>query len=606
MALGRHGPHEIGPPWSADSSRRRSGTLTAMSLRRLLRTHLGPYRRVLGIVVVLQAIQTAAALTLPSLNADIIDNGVLRGDNDYIWRTGAIMLGFSFVQIIVVIVAVRFGAQAAMSFGRDVRRDIFGQVNSYSAREVGHFGAPSLITRVTNDVQQVQMLVVLACTMMIAAPITMVFGIVFAVREDVGLSVIMLVAIPILIAVLAVIISRMVPTFQVMQLKVDRINAVLREQITGIRVVRAFVREPEEVARFAAANDQLTATSLRAGRLMSLMFPTVTLFISMSSVAVLWLGANRIDAEAMELGSVIAYLSYLVQVLVAVVMLTFMVSMIPRAAVAAERIVEVLDLDSSVQPPTDPIRTITERGTIEFSRVGFTYPGASSPVLSDISLRVTPGRVTAIIGSTGAGKSTVIELIPRLFDATEGTVAVNGVDVRRLDPDLLWGSIGYVPQKPYLFSGTVASNLRFGRPDATDEELWQALEVAQAAGFVQTMPLGLDSPITQGGTNVSGGQRQRLSIARALVMRPDIYLFDDSFSALDLATDARLRLALRPHIERAGVLIVAQRVSTIADADQIIVIDKGHIVGRGRHDSLIETCPTYAEIVDSQFERAAR
>ncbi len=577
-----------------------------MSLRRLLRTHLGPYRRVLGIVVVLQAIQTAAALTLPSLNADIIDNGVLRGDNDYIWRTGAIMLGFSFVQIIVVIVAVRFGAQAAMSFGRDVRRDIFGQVNSYSAREVGHFGAPSLITRVTNDVQQVQMLVVLACTMMIAAPITMVFGIVFAVREDVGLSVIMLVAIPILIAVLAVIISRMVPTFQVMQLKVDRINAVLREQITGIRVVRAFVREPEEVARFAAANDQLTATSLRAGRLMSLMFPTVTLFISMSSVAVLWLGANRIDAEAMELGSVIAYLSYLVQVLVAVVMLTFMVSMIPRAAVAAERIVEVLDLDSSVQPPTDPIRAITERGTIEFSRVGFTYPGASSPVLSDISLRVTPGRVTAIIGSTGAGKSTVIELIPRLFDATEGTVAVNGVDVRRLDPDLLWGSIGYVPQKPYLFSGTVASNLRFGRPDATDEELWQALEVAQAAGFVQTMPLGLDSPITQGGTNVSGGQRQRLSIARALVMRPDIYLFDDSFSALDLATDARLRLALRPHIERAGVLIVAQRVSTIADADQIIVIDKGHIVGRGRHDSLIETCPTYAEIVDSQFERAAQ
>jgi ATP-binding cassette subfamily B multidrug efflux pump len=576
-----------------------------MSLRRLLRTHLGPYRRLLTIVLVLQAIQTAAALTLPALNADIIDNGVLRGDNDYIWRTGGIMLGFSFVQIIFVIAAVWFGAQAAMSFGRDLRRDIFQQVNSYSAREVGHFGAPSLITRVTNDVQQVQMLVVLACTMMIAAPITMVFGIVFAIREDVGLSVIMLVAIPILIVVLGIIISRMVPTFQVMQLKVDRVNAVLREQITGIRVVRAFVREPEEVARFAGANDDLTKTSLRAGRLMSLMFPTVSLFISISSVAVLWLGANRINSGDMELGSVVAYLSYLVQVLVAVVMLTFMVSMIPRAAVAAERITEVLDTDSSVIPPASPVTSVTEHGTVDFDRVGFTYPGATSPVLSNISFHVSPGRTTAIIGSTGSGKSTIVELVPRLFDATEGSVAVNGVDVRQLDPDLLWGSIGYVPQKAYLFSGTVASNLRFGRPEATDDELWQALEVAQAAGFVQTMPQGLASPITQGGTNVSGGQRQRLSIARALVMRPDIYIFDDSFSALDLATDARLRLAMRPHVRDAGVLIVAQRVSTIADADQIIVVEKGRIVGRGRHVDLLDTCPTYSEIVDSQFETEA-
>ena len=553
----------------------------------------------------LQAIQTAAALTLPTLNADIIDNGVLQGDNGYIWRTGAVMLGFSFVQIVFVIAAVWFGAQAAMSFGRDLRRDIFQQVNSYSAREIGQFGAPSLITRVTNDVQQVQMLVVLACTMMIAAPITMVFGIVFAIREDVGLSVIMLVAIPILIVVLGIIISRMVPTFQVMQLKVDRVNAVLREQITGIRVVRAFVREPEEVARFAEANDDLTATSLRAGRLMSLMFPTVTLFISMSSVAVLWLGADRINAGEMELGSVVAYLSYLVQVLIAAVMLTFMVSMIPRAAVAAERIAEVLDTDSSVIPPTSPITALTEHGTVDFDGVGFTFPGATSPVLSDISFRVTPGRTTAIIGSTGSGKSTIVDLVPRLFDVTEGSVSVNGVDVRQLDPDLLWGSIGYVPQKPYLFSGTVASNLRFGRPDATEEELWQALEVAQGAGFVQSMPQGLESPITQGGTNVSGGQRQRLSIARALVMRPDIYIFDDSFSALDLATDARLRLALQPHVRDAGVLIVAQRVSTIADADQIIVIEHGRIVGRGRHVALIDSCPTYAEIVDSQFEAEA-
>jgi ATP-binding cassette subfamily B protein len=559
----------------------------------------------LTLVLVLQAIQTAAALTLPTLNADIIDNGVLQGDNGYIWRTGAVMLGFSFVQILFVIAAVWFGAQAAMSFGRDLRRDIFQQVNSYSAREIGQFGAPSLITRVTNDVQQVQMLVVLACTMMIAAPITMVFGIVFAIREDVGLSVIMLVAIPILIVVLGIIISRMVPTFQVMQLKVDRVNAVLREQITGVRVVRAFVREPQEVERFAKANDDLTATSLRAGRLMSLMFPTVTLFISMSSVAVLWLGANRINSGEMELGSVVAYLSYLVQVLVAVVMLTFMVSMIPRAAVAAERITEVLNTDSSVIPPTLPITAVIERGTVDFDGVSFTYPGATSPVLSDISFRVTPGRTTAIIGSTGSGKSTIVDLVPRLFDVTEGSVSVNGVDVRQLDPDLLWGSIGYVPQKPYLFSGTVASNLRFGRPDATEEELWQALEVAQGAGFVQSMPLGLESPITQGGTNISGGQRQRLSIARALVMQPDIYIFDDSFSALDLATDARLRLALQTHVRNAAMLIVAQRVSTIADADQIIVIEHGRIVGRGRHVALIDSCPTYAEIVDSQFEHEA-
>ncbi len=576
-----------------------------MDLRRLLRTHLGPYRKLLTIVVVLQAIQTAAALTLPTLNADIIDNGVLGGDNGYIWRTGGIMLGFSLVQIVFVIAAVWYGAQAAMSFGRDLRRDIFRQVNSYSAREVGQFGAPSLITRVTNDVQQVQMLVVLGCTMMIAAPITMVFGIVFAVREDIGLSVIMVVAIPILIVVLGIIISRMVPTFQVMQIKVDRVNAVLREQITGIRVVRAFVREPQEVERFAGANDDLTRTSLRAGRLMASMFPIVSLFISVSSVAVLWLGADRISSGDMQLGSVVAYLSYLVQVLIAVVMLTFMVSMIPRAAVAAERITEVLDTDSSVTPPANPIMSVTEHGTVEFDGVGFTYPGATSPVLSDISFHVTPGRTTAIIGSTGSGKSTIVDLVPRLFDATEGTVSVNGVDVRRLDPDLLWGTIGYVPQKPYLFSGTVASNLRFGRPDATEEELWQALEVAQGAGFVQSMPQGLESPITQGGTNVSGGQRQRLSIARALVMRPDIYIFDDSFSALDLATDARLRLALQPHVREAGVLIVAQRVSTIADADQIIVVENGRIVGRGRHVDLLDTCPTYAEIVDSQFEAVA-
>lgn len=538
---------------------------------------------------------------LPSLNADIIDRGVLAGNTGFIWRTGAVMLGFSLVQILFAVGAVRFGARAAMSFGRDVRRDIFEQVMSYSAREVGRLGAPSLITRITNDVQQVQMLVVLACTMMIAAPITMGFGIVFAIREDVGLSVVMLVAIPLLVVVLVTIIVNTVPTFQMMQLRVDRVNAVLREQITGMRVVRAFVREPQEVERFAEANNELTATSLRAGRLLALMFPVVTLFVSVSSVAVLWIGAGRIDTGDMQLGSVIAYLSYLVQVLVAGAMLTFMASMVPRAAVAAERITEVLDTESSVVPPKHPVTEVTERGTIEFDKVSFTYHGASEPVLSDVSFRVSPGRTTAIIGSTGSGKSTLVDLVPRLFDATAGVVRVNGVDVRELDPDLLWGTIGYVPQKPYLFSGTVASNLRFGRPDATDAELWEALEVAQASGFVQSMPDGLDSPINQGGTNVSGGQRQRLSIARALVVQPQIYIFDDSFSALDLATDARLRVALAPKVKDAALLIVAQRVSTIADADQILVVENGRIIGRGRHEQLIETCPTYAEIVDSQL-----
>ncbi len=572
-----------------------------MKLRQILRTHLGPYRNVLIVVVVLQGIQTAASLTLPTLNADIIDDGVLAGDNAYIWRTGVIMLAFSLVQVVFSVAAVWFGAQAAMGFGRDLRRDLFHQVTGYSAREVGRFGAPSLITRITNDVQQVQMLVVLACTMMVAAPMTMVFGIVFALREDVGLSVILLFAMPAAVIVMGSVIFRLIPAFQAMQTHVDRVNGVLRDQITGIRVVRAFVREPEETARFARANIDLTDTSLRAGRVQSLIFPSVTFIVSVSSVAVLWLGGDRINSGQMELGSVVAYLSYLVQILIAVVMLTFLVSMIPRASVAADRIAEVLDTDSSVVPPADPVTSTPEHGTLEFRDVSFTYPGASAPVLSDISFRLTAGRTTAIIGSTGSGKSTLVDLVPRLFDATDGSVLVNGVDVRELDPDLLWGSIGYVPQKPYLFSGTVASNLRFGRPDATDAELWDALEIAQASGFVQSMPDGLDSAITQGGTNVSGGQRQRLSIARALVVQPQIYVFDDSFSALDLATDARLRLALRPHTRDAGMLIVAQRVSTIADADQILVVENGRIVGRGRHVELIDSCPTYAEIVDSQL-----
>ncbi len=576
-----------------------------MSLRRLLRTHLGPYRNILLVVVLLQAVQTAATLTLPALNSDLIDNGVLTGDSGHIWRVGAVMMGFSAIQILFAAVAVRFGAKASMAFGRDVRRDLFHQVTSYSAREVGRFGAPSLITRITNDVQQVQSLVVLGATMMVAAPLTLIIGIAMAVREDAGLSLILVVVIPATVLVLGQAVYRMVPAFQKMQVRIDRVNGVLREQITGIRVVRAFVREPEEAERFAVANAALTETSLRTGRLMASMFPTVGLMVNVSSLAVLWVGADRIASGNMQLGSLIAYISYLIQILMAVIMVTFMVSMLPRAAVAAERITEVLGTQSSVTPPEHPVTTLTEHGTLEFRNVSFRYEGAQEPVLHDVSFRVSAGQTTAIIGSTGAGKTTLVNLVSRLFDATEGTVLVDGVDVRRLDPDLLWGKVGYVPQKAFLFSGTVSSNLRFGRPDATDDDLWHALEIAQASGFVQAMPDGLASSIAQGGSNVSGGQRQRLSIARALVARPEIYVFDDSFSALDLATDARLRAALEPETRDSAIVIVAQRVSTIAGADQILVLEDGRVVGRGTHDQLLHDCPTYAEIVASQLGEGA-
>jgi len=576
-----------------------------VKLWQLLKSHLGPYRRVLMLVVVLQAVQTTAALTLPAINALLIDNGVLQGDNDYILTMGGVMLGFTLVQIVFSIGAVWYASQAAMGFGRDVRRDLFHSVTGFSAREVGQFGAPSLITRTTNDVQQIQMLVVMAVTMMITAPLNLVIGIFFAVREDLGLSVILLFAIPGAVLALGSIVYRMVPSFQAMQLRIDRVNLVLREQITGMRVVRAFVREPQESARFSQANDELTATALRAGRLMAATFPTVMLIINISSVSVIWIGGNRIGAGEMEIGAMVAYLTYLIQILFAVVMVTFMVSMIPRAAVAAERVVEVLDTESTVRQPESPVTEVAERGTLEFRDVGFAYPGADRPVLGNLSFRVEAGTTTAIIGSTGAGKTTLVNLVSRLADATEGRVLVDGVDVRDLDLDLLWSKVGYVPQKPFLFSGTVASNLKYGRPQATDGELWEALEIAQASGFVQAMPDGVESPITQGGTNVSGGQRQRLCIARALVVKPEIYVFDDSFSALDLATDARLRAALKPHTADAAVLVVAQRVSTIVDADQILVLEDGEIIGRGTHAELLETCPTYTEIVESQIGQGA-
>jgi ATP-binding cassette subfamily B protein len=440
---------------------------------------------------------------------------------------------------------------------------------------------------------------------MIAAPLMMVIGLVMAIREDTGLSVVLAFAIPATITILGVVVSRMVPAFQLMQERIDRLNSVLREQITGIRVVRAFVREPAETERFAKANADVTEVALRAGRLMSTMFPTVGLIMNTTSVAVIWVGAGRIEAGAVQVGSVVAYLTYVIQILMGVVMATFMISMIPRAGVAAERIVDVLDTEVTVRPPVDPVTETPEHGTLELRRVGFRYPGADRAVLTDVSFRVEPGQTTAVIGSTGSGKSTLANLVLRLFDATEGTVLVDGVDVRRLDPALLWGRIGYVPQRAYLFSGTVASNLRFGRPDASDDVLWDALEVAQAAGFVQSMPQGLDSPITQGGINVSGGQRQRLCIARALVTDPTLFVMDDSFSALDLATDARLRAAMAPRLRSAGLLVIAQRVSTIRDADQILVLEHGQVVGRGTHDELVAGCPTYAEIVRSQHGQEA-
>ncbi len=570
-------------------------------LTKLLRERLGPYKRILLGVLVFQAIQTAATLTLPTLNARIIDNGILKHDQPYILKTGAVMLAFSAVQVTFAIAAIYLGAKVSMKFGRDVRNAMFHTVTDFSAREVGSFGAPSLITRITNDVQQVQMLVVMACTMAVAAPLTLIFGVVAALHQDVSLSTILLFSIPIAAGILGVIVARMVPAFRLMQDRIDQINRVLREQITGLRVVRAFVREPEERNRFDTANTELTDVSLRAGRLMSAMFPTVNLVINISSVAVLWIGASRIQSGHMQIGSLVAYLGYLIQILMSVVMATFMISMIPRSSVSAGRIQEVLDTDSTVKSLPNPVKETGDTARIEFRDVGFHYPGADHPVLSGISFTTQPGQTTAIVGSTGAGKTTLVQLVPRLFDATSGAVLLGGVDVRDLDTAHLWSRIGLVPQRPFLFAGTVATNLAYGKPDATETEMWEALGVAQAADFVRRMPGGLQARIEQGGTNVSGGQRQRLAIARALVRKPDIYLFDDSFSALDLATDARLRAALKPYTAASSVLIVAQRVSTITSADQILVLEDGELVGRGTDEELRDINPTYAEIVQSQL-----
>lgn len=573
-------------------------------LLRLLRTHLVPYKRAIGLLVALQLLQTCATLYLPTLNADIIDNGVVKGDTGYIMELGGLMIAVSVAQVLGQIGAVYYGARTASALGRDVRAAIFDRVQSFSAREVGQFGAPSLITRTTNDVQQVQMLVLMSFTLMVSAPIMCVGGIVMALGQDVPLSGVLLAVVPVLGISVSLIVKRMRPLFRTMQTRLDTVNRVLREQITGNRVIRAFVRDEYEKERFKGANTGLTEMQLATGRLMALMFPVVMTVVNVSSVAVVWFGAHRIDSGGMQIGALTAFLAYLMQIVMAVMMATFMFMMVPRAEVCAERIEEVLDTRSSVVPPKDPVRTLRRHGHLEVRGAEFRYPGAEEPVLRAVSLTARPGETTAVIGSTGSGKSTLLGLVPRLVDATAGEVLVDGEDVRGLDPVLLAKTVSLVPQKPYLFSGTVATNLRYGNPDATDEDLWHALDVAQAKEFVTDLEGGLNAPIAQGGTNVSGGQRQRLAIARTLVQRPEIYLFDDSFSALDYATDAALRAALSRETAEATVVIVAQRVATIRDADRIIVMDEGRVVGEGRHHELMAENETYREIVLSQLTEA--
>ena len=570
-------------------------------LNRLIFTHLKPYWRELLAILALQVLATAMSLYLPNLNAQIIDDGVVKGDTDLIWRSGALMLLFSLVQAAGQISATWFGALTAMSLGRDLRAAIFDRALSFSTREMRDFGASSLLTRNTNDVLQVQTIVQTTLTIIVGAPIMMVGGFVMAVREDFGLSWIIAVSVAVLGVAVSLLVIFVSPLFQRMQTNLDNLNRVLREQISGIRVIRAFIREHHESRRFEGANEDVYSVTLRASRWMVLLFPIAMFMVNISSVAVIWFGAFRIDSGDIQIGQMTAFLNYLIQILISVMMSTMLLFLAPRSAVSADRILEVLDTEPTVAPPADPVAPQELTGVVEFRDVTFTYPGAEDPVLANLSFTLTPGRTTAIIGSTGSGKSTLVNLIPRLYDVSGGEVLVDGVDVRRLDPDALWSRIGLVPQRPYLFSGTVASNLLYGRPDATPEQMWEALRIAQAAAFVEKLDGGLAAHIAQGGTNVSGGQRQRLSIARALVKEPAVYVFDDSFSALDVATDARLRAALAPATADRATLIVAQRVATIRGADEILVLEHGRIVGRGTHDELLASNATYQEIVDSQL-----
>ncbi|MDQ1057230.1 ATP-binding cassette subfamily B multidrug efflux pump [Arthrobacter globiformis] len=567
----------------------------------LIRRYSRPYLPYILAVIAFQLASTIAALYLPSLNAQIIDEGVSRGDTDFIWRTGAVMLLVAFLQVGAAVAGVYFGSKTAMAVGRDLRRGVFRKVTSFSAKDVNSFGAPTLITRGTNDVQQVQMLVLMGLNFMVSTPIMCIGGIIMALREDINLSWLVWVSVPILIVVVGYIVVRLMPLFRSMQKKIDRINEVLREQIIGIRVVRAFVREPYETERFGQANKELTDVSLKIGALFVLMFPAIGMILHLSTAAVLWFGGQRVDSGDMQVGSLTAFLQYLLQILIAVMMGTFMAMMIPRASVCADRIGEVLDVEPSIHDPERPVTPGQLEGVVEYRNVTFAYPGAEAPVLSNISFTARPGETVAIIGSTGAGKTSLLSLLPRLYDVADGEVLLDGVPVSQLDRAEITRRVALVPQRPYLFSGTIEHNLRFGKPETTDDELWDALHVAQGDGFVKEKKNGLASRIAQGGTNVSGGQRQRLCIARALVTRPKVYLFDDSFSALDVATDARLRAALKRTTADATVIIVAQRISTITEADQILVLDNGRIVDRGTHEELLETSPTYQEIVESQL-----
>ncbi|QOT18014.1 ABC transporter ATP-binding protein [Paenarthrobacter sp. YJN-5] len=567
----------------------------------LIRRYSKPYLPQIVAVLIFQLASTIATLYLPSLNAKIIDEGVSRGDTDFIWRTGALMLAVALGQVLTAIAAVYFGSRTAMAIGRDLRRSVYRQVSSFSAQDVNRFGAPTLITRGTNDVQQVQMLVLMGLNFMVSTPIMCVGGIIMALREDLSLSWLVWVSVPLLVAVVGYLVVRLMPLFRSMQAKIDAINGVLREQIIGIRVVRAFVREPYEAKRFGDANQDLTAVSVKIGNLFVLMFPAIGMILHLSTAAVLWFGGQRVDSGEMQVGALTAFLQYLLQILIAVMMGTFMAMMIPRASVCADRIGEVLDVEPSIHNPENPVIPAAKAGRVEYRDVTFKYPGAEAPVLSNVSFTAEPGKTLAIIGSTGAGKTTLVSLLPRLYDVASGEVLLDGVPVTQLDASEISSRVAAVPQKPYLFSGTIEHNLRFGKTEATDQELWDALETAQAKGFVEEKSAGLNRRISQGGTNVSGGQRQRLCIARALVTKPNVYVFDDSFSALDVATDVRLRKALKAKTQDATVIIVAQRVSTIQDADEILVLDNGRIVDRGTHDELLETSPTYQEIVESQL-----
>jgi len=574
-------------------------------LTALLRRYLAPYAGQVAVVVVLLAAQAAGNLYLPNLNADIINNGVVRGDTGYIWRTGAVMLGLALAIGVIAAGGVYLASRVSMSVGADVRAAVFDRVQGFAAAELNRFGTPSLITRNTNDVQQVQIFLQMALTLMVIAPVMCIGGVFMAIREGAALSPLLAVAVPVMAAVIGAMVVLVVPLFRSLQVKLDRINQVLREQITGVRVIRAFIRTRAEADRFGAANADLTATALRANRIFALAMPALMAILNLSSVAVLWFGGRLVSEGSMPIGNLTAFLTYILQILISVMMAVMMVVLVPRAVASAERIEQVTSTEPAIKDPPRPVTPRRITGRVEFRDVSFGYPGSERQVLKHLSFTLEPGQTSAVIGGTGSGKTTLLTLIPRFFDTTAGSITVNGTDVREQALEQLWAGIGLVPQAAFLFSGTVADNLRFGRPDATETEMWRALDVAQARDFVAAMPGQLEATVDQGGTNLSGGQRQRLSIARAVIRRPPLYLFDDCFSALDAATDARLRAALRRHTREAAVLIVAQRVSTIMQADQIIVLDAGTLAGIGTHARLMSSCAQYREIVASQLGEGA-